>query len=51
MTKAELENKLDELETAEFILQMKDRWDARDFEEDSRLNSQIDEIRSQLAKM
>ena len=48
MTKKELLDKLDSLETEEFCHRMKDRWTPADFEYNSKLNQRIKEIKAKL---
>lgn len=49
MTRTELENRLQKLENAKFILAMKDLWNHSDWEEDNRLDKEIAETKKALA--
>lgn len=44
----ELLERLEALETAEFMHKMKDHWDSGDFEYNRKLNTQIKELKEQL---
>lgn len=48
MTKQEMEKRLEELERANFFHQMKDRWDASDFEYDRKIFREIRELKEAL---
>ena len=49
MTKQEIIKKLEELDREQFLLMMKDHWDRRDFDEDTRLSREMAELRKMLA--
>ena len=51
MTKAEMEKRLKELENERFFLEMKDRWNAKDFETDRMYKNEIRELKKKIAEM
>ena len=50
MTQKEIKERIDELETRQFYLAMKDRWDRDDFNYDRELTNQIRELKNLLDK-
>ena len=50
MTRQEIEKKIEELEDREFYLQMKDRWDWKDYEISRKRKEEIRELKKELEK-
>ena len=48
MTRQEIEARIEELETREFYLKMKDRWSRSDFDYNDKLHREIRELKEQL---
>ena len=48
MTKNEIIERIDKLETARFYLAMQDRWGAREFEKDNELYAEIQKLKAML---
>lgn len=48
MTRQEIEAKIEELETREFYLKMKDFWSRSDFDYNDKLHREIRELKEQL---
>jgi hypothetical protein len=48
MTKAEIEKRIDELETKRFYLAMKDHWNSADFYNDAQLTASIVKVKAYL---
>lgn len=51
MTKVEMKKRLEELENERFFLEMKDRWNAKDFETDRMYRNEIRELKKKIAEM
>lgn len=51
MTIRELDERLQKLEEQEFYLQMKDRWNAEDYETDRKMNEEIRKIKEELKEL
>lgn len=51
MTKAEMEKRLEELENERFFLEMKDRWNAKDYDTDRMYKNEIKELKKKIAEM
>lgn len=47
-TKEEIVKKIDELETAQWLLNMKDTWTGADYDKDRRLEVAIKELKAEL---
>ena len=47
MTREEIKKEIEELENREFYLQMKDRWDWKDYEISRKRNEEIRELKKQ----
>ena len=50
MTKEEIKKRIDELEDDIFFLAMKDRWNKRDYELDTKWNNELKELKKELEK-
>lgn len=50
MTKEEMKQRLEKLEDERFLLEMKDRWDAKDFETDRMYGREIRELKREIEK-
>ena len=48
MTRQEIEARIEELETRDFYLKMKDRWNRSDFDLSEKLHREIRELKEQL---
>lgn len=48
MTREEMMNRIEELETARFYLAMKDRWNNEDFQTDDRLYRELRELKQKV---
>ena len=48
MTKAEIEKRIDELETQRFYLAMKDRWNADDYRTDNKWFNELLDLKKKL---
>ena len=51
MERKELQKTIADLEDTEFMLQMKDHWNAWDFARDRELNEKIKELKEELKNM
>ena len=51
MTTQEIEKKIDEIKTAEFFLQMKDRWNRADFDLSYKHDREIRELEKMLEEV
>lgn len=51
MTKVEMEQRLEKLEDERFLLEMKDRWSAKDFDTDRMYGREIRELKKKIAEM
>lgn len=51
MTRQEIEKKIDEIETREFYLQMKDRWDRHDFELSRKHDEEVRKLKEMLKEL
>ena len=49
MTREEREKRIDNLKTQRFILNMKDRWNERDYEQDRKWENEIRELEKEAA--
>jgi len=50
MTREEMVKRIDELETRQFYLAMKDRWSNADFDLDRKLSREIRELKAQIGE-
>ena len=48
MTRQEIEERLERVKNAEFMLQMNDHWTQEDFARDRKLNEEINELQGML---
>ncbi len=51
MTRQEIEKRIDEIKTAEFFLQMKDRWSRADFDLSDKHHREIMELKKMLEEV
>ena len=51
MTKMEITKRMEELEDKMFILEMKDRWNAKDYENKNKMFGEWLDLKHKLAKM
>lgn len=51
MNKEDIEGRIDRLETMIFLLDMKDTWHTRDYQEDTKLRNELSELKRQLQKL
>lgn len=51
LTVKDINNKIDILETRKFMLEMKDNWNAKDFEEARRLDREIVKLEKMLEEV
>jgi hypothetical protein len=51
MNKEDIEGRIDRIETMLFLLDMKDTWHTRDYQEDTNLRNELSELRRQLKNL
>lgn len=51
MNKEDIEGRIDRIETMLFLLDMKDTWHTRDYQEDTNLRNELSELKRQLQKL
>lgn len=51
MNKEDIEGRIDRIETMLFLLDMKDTWHTRDYQEDTNLRNELSELKRQLKKL